>query len=123
MSARSSYTTRTEGYNVGFPSPASDYVEGRLTVDKLCSIGPNTRVVQTETGYAVVDFSVKPKQQDTVLIQYSGGTDFAKVMGKAFITRDGEALEGEALDDVVVLGIVTFVINRIGKVDDDYPVI
>ncbi|MBD7452064.1 hypothetical protein HPN92_09990, partial [Klebsiella pneumoniae] len=77
----------------------------------------------TETGYAVVDFSVKPKQQDTVLIQYSSGTDFAKVFGKAFITRDGEALEGEALDDVVVLGIVTFVINRIGKDDDDYPVI
>lgn len=108
---------------MGFPSPASDYVEGRLTVDKICSIGPNTRVVQSETGYAVVDFSAKPKQQDTVLIQYSGGTDFAKVFGKAFITRDGEALEGEALDDVVVLGIVTFVINRIGKDDDDYPVI
>ncbi|UQS53443.1 hypothetical protein M5D84_17535 [Klebsiella pneumoniae] len=108
---------------MGFPSPASDYVEGRLTVDKLCSIGSNTRVVQTETGYAVVDFSVKPKQQDTVLIQYSGGTDFAKVMGKAFITRDGEALEGEALDDVVVLGIVTFVINRTSRNDDECPVI
>ncbi|CAM8038959.1 hypothetical protein C4Y57_010035 [Klebsiella variicola] len=108
---------------MGFPSPASDYVEGRLTVDKLCSIGPNTRVVQTETGYAVVDFSVKPKQGDTVLIQYTGGTDFAKVMGKAFITRDGEALEGEALDDVVVLGIVTFVINRTSRNDDECPVI
>lgn len=110
MSARSSYTTRTEGYNVGFPSPAEDYVEGRLTVDKLCGTGPNTRIVQTETGYAVVDFSVKPKQGDTVLIQYSGGTDFAKIMGKAFITRDGEALEGEALDDVTVIGVVTFTI-------------
>ncbi|HBR2350883.1 TPA: hypothetical protein RR003_004556 [Klebsiella pneumoniae] len=108
---------------MGFPSPASDYIEGRLTVDKLCSIGPNTRVVQTETGYAVVDLSVKPKQQDTVLIQYSGGTDFAKVFGKAFITRDGESLEGEALDDIVVLGIVTFVINRTSRNDDECPVI
>ncbi|HCI4277752.1 TPA: hypothetical protein NO555_001011 [Klebsiella variicola subsp. variicola] len=97
-------------------------MEGRLTVDKLCGTGPNTRIVQTETGYAVVDFSVKPKQGDTVLIQYCGGTDFAKIMGKAFITRDGEALEGEALDDVVVLGIVTFVINRTWR-DDDCPVI
>ncbi|WMM91462.1 hypothetical protein [Klebsiella phage KpF5] len=44
-------------------------------------------------------------------------------MGRAFITRDGEALEGEALDDVTVVGVVTFVINRIGKDDDDYPVI
>ncbi|MCY0509948.1 hypothetical protein [Klebsiella pneumoniae] len=121
--ARSSYTTRTEGYNVGFPSPAADYEEGRLTVDKLCVTGPNTRIVQTDTGYAVVDFSVKPKQGDTVLIQYTGGTDFAKVMGQAFITRDGEALEGEELDDVVVLGIVTFVINRTSRNDDECPVI
>ena len=68
-----------------------------------------------------MDCSVKPKQGDTVLIQYGGGTDFAKIMGRAFITRDGEALEGEALDDVVVLGIVTFVINRTGR-DDDCPV-
>ncbi|MFR0148258.1 MULTISPECIES: hypothetical protein [Enterobacteriaceae] len=86
-------------------------------------MGPNSRIVQTETGYAVVDFSVKPKQQDTVLIQYTGGTDFAKVMGKAFITRDGEALEGEALDDVVVLRTVTFVINRTSRNDDECPVI
>ncbi|SXF31307.1 Uncharacterised protein [Klebsiella variicola] len=71
----------------------------------------------------MVDFSVKPKQQDTVLIQYTGGTDFAKVMGKAFITRDGEALEGEALDDVVVLRTVTFVINRTSRNDDECPVI
>ncbi|EPY4531887.1 hypothetical protein ACXDK5_004919 [Klebsiella quasipneumoniae] len=122
MKEHSSYTTRTEGYNVGFPSPAADYVEGRLTVDKLCGMGPNTRIVQTETGYAVVDFAVKPKQQDTVLIQYSGGTDFAKVMGKAFITRDGEALEGEALDDVVVIGVVTFIINCLLKDSDESPI-
>lgn len=36
MKERSSYTTRMEGYDVGLPSPAVDYVEGRLTVDKLC---------------------------------------------------------------------------------------
>ncbi len=107
---------------MGFPSPAADYVEVRLTADKLCGTGPNTRIVTTDTGYAVVDFSVKPKQGNTVLIQYSGGTDFAKIMGRAFITRDGEALEGEALDDVTVVGVVTFVINRTGEDDDECPV-
>ncbi|MGF3525130.1 hypothetical protein ACQX7J_09405 [Klebsiella pneumoniae] len=122
MSVRSSYTTRTEGYNVGFPSPAADYVEVRLTVYKLCGTGRNTWIVQTETGYAVVEISVKPKQGDTVLIQHGGGTDFVKIMGKAFITRDGEALEGEALDDVVVIGIVTFVINRASRIDDECTV-
>ena len=30
--------------------------------------------------------------------------------GRAFITRDGEAIEGDALDDVTVIGVVTFTI-------------
>ncbi|MDP1309593.1 hypothetical protein Q6286_26035, partial [Klebsiella pneumoniae] len=70
MIARSSYTTLTEGYNLGFTSPAADYVELRLTVDSLCGTGPNTRIVLTENGYAVLDFCFIPKQGDTVLIQY-----------------------------------------------------
>ncbi|GMA00961.1 hypothetical protein KML003_10840 [Klebsiella quasipneumoniae subsp. similipneumoniae] len=106
---------------MGFPSPAADYVEVRLTVYKLCGTGPNTWIVQAGTGYAVVEISVKPKQGDTVLIQHGGGTDFVKIMGKAFITRDGEALEGEALDDLAVIGIVTFIINRAWPTDDECP--
>lgn len=63
------------------------------------------------------------QSKETVLIQYGGGTDFAKIMSRAFITRDGEALEGEALDDVTVVGVVTFVINRAWPTDDECPVI
>lgn len=82
---------------------AADYVEWRLTVDKLCGTGPSTWIVLTETGYVALDFSIKPKQGDTVLIQHCDGNDFAKIMGKVFITWDGEVLEGETLDDMVVL--------------------
>lgn len=32
-------------------------------------------------------------------------------MGEALITSEGEALEGESLDDVDVIGVVTFFIN------------
>ncbi len=110
MSARSSYTTRTEGYNVGFPSPASDYVEGRLTVDKLCSIGPNTRLFERSGGYVVLDISLMPSQGSQVLIQHGGGAELATLRGKSLITEDGEAIEGEALDDVIVIGVVTFTI-------------
>ncbi|WPO20857.1 hypothetical protein SH579_08020 [Raoultella ornithinolytica] len=95
---------------MGFPSPATDYVEKRLSADSLCGTGPNTRIIETDSGYAVIDVSLKPRQQSTVLIAYDGLTDFAKVMGRAFITRDGEAIEGDALDDVHVLGVVTFTI-------------
>ncbi|STU62619.1 Uncharacterised protein [Klebsiella pneumoniae] len=123
MSARSSYTTRTEGYNVGFPSPASDYVEGRLTVDKLCSIGPNTRVVQTETGYAVVDFSVNQSSRTRIDPVLRAVQILRKLWGRRLLLVMVRALEGEALDDVVVLGIVTFVINRTSRNDDECPVI
>ncbi|EMB4314429.1 hypothetical protein AAHW96_13590 [Klebsiella quasipneumoniae subsp. similipneumoniae] len=47
---------------------------------------------------------------DFVLIRYDGVTDFGRLMGQSFITRDGEAIEGEALDDVTVIGVVTFTI-------------
>ncbi|MDX4798235.1 hypothetical protein SG001_18375 [Klebsiella pneumoniae] len=108
---------------MGFPSPASDFVEQRLSVNSICNVGPNTRVFERDGGYVVLDISLKPKQGSQVLIQHGGGTDFAKIMGRAFITRDGEALEGEALDDVTVVGVVTFVINRAWPNDDECPVI
>lgn len=107
---------------MGFPSPAKDYAEGPLTVDKICGTGPNTRTIKTASGYAVIDVSLKPKQRDTVLITYAGQTDFAKVMGRSLITRDGEAIEGDALDDVEVKGVVTFIINRATQDDDGCPV-
>lgn len=71
----------------------------------------------------MIDVSLKPKQRDTVLITYAGQTDFAKIMGRSLITREGEAIEGEALNDVVVAGVVTFIINRALIDDDECPVI
>lgn len=41
-------------------------------------------------------------------------------MGQSFITEDGEAIEGEALEDVLVIGKVTYFVNRAG--DDDCPI-
>lgn len=42
---------------------------------------------------------------------------FAKLMSESFITQDGEAIEGESLDDVIVVGRVTFFVNRAGEVE------
>jgi DNA polymerase V len=43
----------------------------------ICGTGPNTRTIETATGFAVLDLSLKPKQSSTVMISYSGITDFA----------------------------------------------
>ncbi|MEZ3620165.1 hypothetical protein [Klebsiella pneumoniae] len=95
---------------MGFPSPASDYVEQRLSVNSICNVGPNTRVFERDGDYVVLDISLKPKQGSQVLIQHGGGMQLATLRGRSLITEDGEAIEGEVLDDVTVAGVVTFTI-------------
>ena len=105
---------------MGFPSPANDYFEGPLNIDKICGVGPETQILKTKTGFALIDIGRKPRQNNLVLINYDGLTDFARIMGRAFITRDGEAIEGEALDDVTVAGVVTFIIDAADSDEGDF---
>ncbi len=104
----------------GFPSPAKDYVETRLSVASICNIDANCLVIETSRGYAVVDKSMRPKRGEYCLINWLGRNYFARPMGLALITEDGEAIEGDALDDVTVVGVVTWLVNRTR--DDDAPV-
>ncbi|HID2085430.1 TPA: hypothetical protein ACXGM9_004417 [Klebsiella pneumoniae] len=103
---------------MGFPSPATDYTEQRLTVNSICNVGPNTRLYEREGGYVVLDISLKPKQGSQLLIQHGGGTELVTLRGKSLITDDGEAIEGDALDDVTVVGVVTFTICDVRQDDN-----
>jgi DNA polymerase V len=106
---------------MGFPSPARDYLERRLSPEIICGIDSNSLVIDTSSGYSVIDIS--NKTGEVLLINFEGRNHFARVMGGAVITDDGEAIEGEALDDVNVVGAVKFFINRSGVVDDELPVV
>ncbi|EMU9266611.1 hypothetical protein ACXDU0_002651 [Enterobacter hormaechei] len=106
---------------MGFPSPATDYIERRLTPAILCNMGADSRVLETNVGFAVIEPATKKRPGDVLLILCDGHTQFAKLIGKALITDDGEAIEGSALEEVEVLGRVTFFINR--ALDDDCPAI
>lgn len=97
---------------MGFPSPAADYAVSRLTVDVLVNFDANCRLAETADGYAVIRVSRRPVQGDHVFIEFCGKMEFARLMGSALITQDGEAIEGEALNDVNVQGVVTHWINR-----------
>ncbi len=97
---------------MGFPSPAADYVASRLTIDVIVNFDANCRLAETDDGYAVIRVSRRPAQGDHVLIEFCGKVEFARLMGSALITQDGEAIEGEALNDVNVQGVVTHWINR-----------
>lgn len=107
---------------MGFPSPAADYLSRRLTVDMFCGISMNSRILETSEGYAVIDVSLNVRHGDTLAVLAGGEVQFVKLAGKALITEDGEAIEGSALEEVVVIGRVTFFIIR-ALSDDSYPTI
>ncbi|MBT9425873.1 hypothetical protein KI694_10055 [Enterobacter oligotrophicus] len=107
---------------MGFPSPAADYTEHALTITSLCGYDGNCRTIETSAGYAIINVAFTPEPGDTVLISYCGRIEFARVQGKALITPEGEAIEGDALDDTTVLGVVTHLLNRVSDTDQS-PVI
>lgn len=96
---------------MGFPSPAGDYVEQRLTPERICGIGMDSRILETSSGFAVIEPCTRLVQNQVLLILSGGRTQFARVMGRALICDDGEAIEGEAAEEVEVLGRVTHFIN------------
>ena len=96
---------------MGFPSPANDFIEDRLTIDGICNITGNSLIIETGAGYAVIYISYRQAERDTVFAKLDSDCCFAKVMGRALITDDGEALEGESLDGVTVHGVVTHTIT------------
>ncbi|RJT26935.1 hypothetical protein [Buttiauxella izardii] len=106
---------------MGFPSPAADYVSKPLDLNDILGVTPgDTVLVTNDEGYVLLSKSARLKQGDTMLIQFCGSTQFAKLQGSSFITADGEAIEGEALDDAVVIGKVVNII--LATRQDDLPV-
>lgn len=55
-----------------------------------------------------------------MLIWFCGRQQHAYWVGSALITDDGEAIEGDALDDVRLVGVVTHTISPVWV--DDNPV-
>ena len=102
---------------MGFPSPATDYVERRLTPELICGVGIDTRILETSSGFAVIEPVTRLVQNQVLLILSGGRTQFARVMGRALICDDGEAIEGAAAEEVEVMGRVTYFINS--AMEDD----
>lgn len=81
---------------------------------------PSARIIETPEGYDVIDNASAFNRGDTLLIWFCGRQQHAYWAGDALITDDGEAIEGEALDDVRLVGIVTHTISPVWI--DDNPV-
>ncbi|HDC4416041.1 TPA: hypothetical protein O8U43_003390 [Enterobacter cloacae] len=86
----------------------------------ICGVDNNCRVIETLCGWAVINISLKPEGGDMLLVSMVGRNQFVKLMGQALITQDGEAIEGETLNDVTVYCILTQTLNQVK--DDKSPV-
>ncbi|EJC2388614.1 TPA: hypothetical protein JLD25_000346 [Escherichia coli] len=102
---------------MGFPSPAADYVSQRMTPELICGVGIDTRILETSSGFALIEPVTRLVQGQVLLILSGGRTQFARVMGRALITDDGEAIEGAAAEEVEVMWCVTYFINSV--IEDD----
>lgn len=102
---------------MGFPSPAADYVESRIDLNKLFIPHPSaTFLVERGSLSYVVDSSLKPRAGDEVCYELFGEQGIGKMMGRAIITPDGDAIEGSVLDDLMIRGVVVL---QVMKVWDD----
>ncbi|WP_241610311.1 hypothetical protein [Rosenbergiella epipactidis] len=103
---------------MGFPSPALDHVETPLTPNSVMSITESSIVIPTDEGYAVAEPGYKATKGRTVLLDVNGKLMFAEVGDGVFKTNDG-IIEGDALDDAKVLGVVTFMVKELPRGDGD----
>ena len=65
---------------MGFPSPAKDYEEDRLTVDNLCGVDMNCKVIETDLGWAVINIALPVIPGAIVLATFDGRKGNGKVI-------------------------------------------
>lgn len=83
-------------------------------------LSASASIVETQEGFDVIETASVSNRGDTLLIWFCGRQQHAYWAGDALITDDGEAIEGEALDHVRLVGVVTHTIRPVWV--DDNPV-
>ncbi|WP_418162872.1 phage repressor protein [Pantoea vagans] len=93
---------------MGFPSPAADYVEKRNDLNAILMPNPvNVMRLEMPDGFVLVDRSVMAKPGDTVAFQFDDYPQLGKLFRSGIITQDGETIDGDGLESLIVLGKVT----------------
>jgi DNA polymerase V len=64
-------------------------------------------LIETPDGFVLADKSLKPVPGDTVAFQLGEYPQLGKLFSTGIITSDGETIDGEGLEGVIVLGKVT----------------
>jgi DNA polymerase V len=103
---------------MGFPSPAADFVESRIDLNKLMIQRPSSTIrIETPRGFALVDSSITPVARNKVAWQVDGYPMIGKYFKAGIVTEEGETIDGESLEGVVMLGVVTHEILSVYEAD------
>lgn len=93
---------------MGFQSPATDYVENRIDLNKILMPHPaHMLMIETPAGFAIVNRTVQGKTGDKVAFQLGDYSQLGKLFRTGIITQDGETIDGEGMEGIIVLGKVT----------------
>ena len=93
---------------MGFPSPASDYIERRIDLnDVLMPHCNNMILIETPDGFVLADKSLKPAPGDKVAFQLGEFPQLGRLFRSGIITSDGETIDGLGLEGIIILGKVT----------------
>lgn len=77
------------------------------TEESLEPPSSSTFRVETPDGFVIVDRFLKMRPGDEVAFQYDGYPMVGKLFASGLITQDGETIDGEGLEGIIVLGKVT----------------
>lgn len=71
--------------------------------------------VPTCDGVAIIDRSVRPKPGDTILFEAYGICHIGRLGQNYIICEDGDTYEGEALEDISVIGVQMWNVVEVGE--------
>jgi len=64
-------------------------------------------LIETPEGFVLADKSLTPVPGDIVAFQFGEYPQLGKLFSTGIITSDGETIDGEGMDGIIVLGKVT----------------
>ncbi|MBF4176854.1 hypothetical protein [Lelliottia nimipressuralis] len=99
--------------------PRTSDIQTTFLADTEPFLPPSASIVGTPEGYDVIENGTLFKRGDTLLIWFCGRQLHAYWAGDALLTDDDEAIEGEALDEVRLVGVVTHTIRPVSS--DENP--
>lgn len=93
---------------MGFPSPAIEFNELRLSLNSMFMPNPaNMMRIDTPKDFVLVNVSLTAVLGDIVAFQFDDYSQIGKLFRTGIITQDGETIHGEGLKGIIVLGKVT----------------